>query len=309
MYKLLSIFILIAILFLILNHCRKRKIICRVRCMSLAEKCSLLNELAEPFGFCYDYRQDLFSTRTDAWQKDFGYGKLYDLAAPSMNMVLDTEPVYFNYQKKTWLIQFWKGQYGITAGAEMGIYHADTVIPPVLRGQTIFQAAEENEMLPMRIRLVHDCRRQLFCLSHIHWWLTGFLVGRCIPPSEMTAEYTITVPDMDMCGSFLTSLTELGYGWDEIELDGTTLHFIFSVPKSSESLLSPEWRQRFVLWKDRLLCRIYLRFTCPFSTTADRLLYLYYYLPFAFRRTICPRKFKKQKRIWKKYNSDRRSRR
>ena len=156
MYKLLSIFILIAILFLILNHCRKRKIICRVRCMSLAEKCRLLNELAKPFGFCYDYRQDLFSTRTDAWQKDFGYGKLYDLAAPSMNMVLDTEPVYFNYQKKTWLIQFWKGQYGITAGAEMGIYHADTVIPPVLRGQTIFQAAEENEMLPMRIRLVHD---------------------------------------------------------------------------------------------------------------------------------------------------------
>ena len=38
MYKLLSIFILIAILFLILNHCRKRKIICRIRCMIWLER-------------------------------------------------------------------------------------------------------------------------------------------------------------------------------------------------------------------------------------------------------------------------------
>ena len=178
MYTLLSLFILIALLFLVLNHCRKRKIICRISCMTLTEKCCLLNQLAEPFGFCYDHRQDIFSSRTDAWQKDFGYGKLYDLASLSMNMVLDTEPVYFNYENKTWLIQFWKGQYGITSGAEAGIYHADRVVPPMLRGQTIFQAADDHEMLPMRIRLLSSCSGQLLCISHIHWWLTGFVIGR-----------------------------------------------------------------------------------------------------------------------------------
>ncbi len=293
MYTLLSLFILIALLFLVLNHCRKRKIICRISCMTLTEKCCLLNQLAEPFGFCYDHRQDIFSSRTDAWQKDFGYGKLYDLASLSMNMVLDTEPVYFNYENKTWLIQFWKGQYGITSGAEAGIYHADRIVPPMLRGQTIFQAADDHEMLPMRIRLLSSCSGQLFCISHIHWWLTGFVIGYCISPSELTAEYTITFPDMEMCSAFLNSLTELGYGWDEIRLEGTTLRFVFTVPSVCES---PGWRRNFILWKNRLFCRIYRKVTCPFSTTADRLLYLYYYLPFAFRRTICPRRFKKHKR-------------
>lgn len=100
MYDLFFILFIFLILLLILNYCRKKQIILQVSRMPLTDKCDLLNRLAEPFGFCYDPEQDVFSTRTDAWQRSFGYGKLYDLAAPSMNMVLDTEPVYFNYKKK-----------------------------------------------------------------------------------------------------------------------------------------------------------------------------------------------------------------
>ncbi len=282
MYDFFFIIFIILIVFLILNYCRKRRIICRIFHMCQSEKCDFLNQLAEPFGFCYDPGQDVFSTRTDAWQKSFGYGKLYDLAAPSMNMILDTEPIYFNYQKKTWLIQFWKGQYGITAGAEVGIYHADSIIPPILRGQTLFQAAEETEMLPMRIQLL-SCGEPLFCFAKIHWWLTGFLIGKWISPSDLTAKYTITFPDSEMRDSFLTSLTGLGYSRHEIELDGTTLRFVFSSPKSPESSTNFDWRRCFGLWIDRLFCRIYQKLTSPFSSTADRLLYLYYYLPYAFK--------------------------
>ena len=261
MYELFFILFIFLILLCILNYCRKKRIIHRVSNMSLAEKCELLNQLAEPFGFCYDLEQDIFSTRTDAWQKSFGYGKLYDLAAPSMNMVLDTEPVYFNYQKKTWLIQFWKGQYGITAGAEAGIYHADSIVPPMLRGQTLFHAAEDTEMLPMRIRLLSR-DEQLFCFARLHWWLTGFLIGTWISPADLTAEYTITFPDSEMCGSFLTSLTELGYRWYEIQLEGNTLRFVFSSPKSPAD---PDWRRSYALLIDRLFCKIYRKLTSPFS--------------------------------------------
>ena len=102
MYELFFILFIFLILLCILNYCRKKRIIHRVSNMSLAEKCELLNQLAEPFGFCYDLEQDIFSTRTDAWQKSFGYGKLYDLAAPSMNMVLDTEPVYSVLERPVW---------------------------------------------------------------------------------------------------------------------------------------------------------------------------------------------------------------
>lgn len=303
MYKIFSIILIILVLFLILNYCRKRRIICRVSRMLPVEKYDLLNQLSEPLGFCYDAGQDVFSTRIDAWQKTFGYGRLYDLAAPSMNMILDTEPVYFNYHKKTWLIQFWKGQYGITTGAEIGIYHADSVIPPALRSQTLFQTVPEEEMLPLRIRLSSH-GRQLFCFSKKHWWLTGFCIGAWNSPSDLNAEYTISFPDTEMRDSFLVSLTARGYTWNNVQLEGTTVRFTFSTPKTPDSSTAPEWRRNYVLWIDRLFCRIYQKFTSPFTCTSDKLLYLYYYLPFAFRRTICPRTFKnhtREKNVWKKY--------
>ena len=39
-------------------------------------------------------------------------------------MIIDAYPVYFDYQDKTWMIEFWRGQYGINTGAEIGVYHA-----------------------------------------------------------------------------------------------------------------------------------------------------------------------------------------
>lgn len=295
MYIAFPIILFIFILFLILNYYRKKRIICRVSHMSRCDKSQLLCEFSEPFGFYYNARQDVFSTRTDAWQKTFGYGRLYDQAAPSMNMIFDTEPVYFNYHKRTWLIQFWKGQYGITTGAEVGIYHADSMIPPLLRGQTIFHAASEDEMLPLRLRLSSH-GQPLFCFAQKHWWLTGFDIGKWNSPSNLEAEYTITFPDIEMCDSFIASLIALGYTWNELQVEGTTVCFTFSTPRTPDSCTSPGWWRKYVLWKDRLFCRIYQKLTSPFSCTADKLLYLYYYLPYAFRRTICPRSFKKHMR-------------
>lgn len=302
MYKIFAAIFIILVLFLILNYCRKKQIIERVSHMPMPEKCKLLNQLSKPFGFCYDARQDVFSTRIDAWQKTFGYGRLYDMAASSMNMILDTEPIYFNYRHRTWLIQFWKGQYGITTGAEIGVYHADSVIAPMLRDQTIFQAVPEEEMLPLRIQL-SSRRHPLFYFFKDHWWLTGFCIGKWCPPSHLEAKYAVTFPDMEMCDSFLASLTKIGYTWNELQLEGTTVYFTFSTPRTPDSSSSPKWWQQYVLWKDRLFCWFYQKLTSPFSCTADKLLYLYYYLPYAFRRTVCPRTFKKHTFLEKTYNN------
>lgn len=82
------------------------------------------------------------------------------------------------------------------------------MIAPALRSQTLFQAAEEAEMLPMRIRLISD-GEQLFCFTKVHWWLTGFLIGRWIAPSDLTAEYTITFPDTKCVTLFSPGLSNL----------------------------------------------------------------------------------------------------
>ena len=294
MYIILSLFILLCMLFVLLNHHRKKCIIRKVCEMPCEEKCCLINELAEPFGFCYQNDQDIFTTRTDAWQREFGYSEFYNTAALSMNMVFDHEPVYFNYQGKTWLMEFWKGQYGINTGAEAGIYHADSIIPPALRRQTIFQAAGPEEMLPLTLHL-GDREGALFCISQTHWWLAGFITGLCTPPEQLHLDVSITFPDSEMCDSFLRSLYDRGYKSCDICVCHNTVQFCLFIPRHL-SILSGSFYKKYVLWKTRIFCRLYLWVTRPLCSTLDRLLYLYYFLPFIFRRTLCMRTFKKHRK-------------
>ncbi len=253
----------------------------------------MLNELIEPFGFSYESNQDIFVSRTDAWQRQFGYGRIYDAAASSMNMVFDSEPVYFNYKEKTWLIQFWKGQYGINTGAEAGVYHADSIVPPERLSHTIFEAASDEEMLPMNIRLFTE-DDILFCDGLPHWWLAGFCMGKWTCPSALTSEITIAFPDMQMREAFLQSMLDLGYTRRELCVSGASVRVLFTRPKSRNAMLSDSGlRMRYALWKTRIFCRIYLKITAPFCLSSDKLLYLYYFLPFAFRRTVRLRKAKK----------------
>ena len=106
MYCTLFIVIVIAIFFLFLFHFRKKKIIKKICCMPKKEKCDFLNERVAPLGYCYDCHQDIFTSTQDAWQKKYGYGSIYDRVAPFFNMIFDYKPIYFNYDGKTWLIEF-----------------------------------------------------------------------------------------------------------------------------------------------------------------------------------------------------------
>ena len=128
MYLFLGIVFLLLLLFFCINLWRRKRIIKKICSMCMLEKCDLLNELIGPFGYSYVSSQDLFTSRIDAWQRGFGYCALYDKAALRFNMIFDCLPVYFDYQGKTWLIEFWKGQYGINTGCEIGVYYADRIL-------------------------------------------------------------------------------------------------------------------------------------------------------------------------------------
>ncbi len=51
-------------------------------------------------GYAYDNKQDIFYSKIDAWQRQMGYCRLYDEAASLMGMVVDSEPVFFEYNNK-----------------------------------------------------------------------------------------------------------------------------------------------------------------------------------------------------------------
>ena len=160
MYYFLFALLFIALFFCIIFHFRKKKIIHKVKCMEKCDKCSLLEELVNPMGYCYYCNYGIFSSTLNAWQKKAGYTYLYDYMAPRFQMVFDALPVYFDYDGKTWLIEFWKGQYGINTGAEIGIYHSDRIIPEKNYKEAIFNSAEDYEMLNCSFTLFNNSARE-----------------------------------------------------------------------------------------------------------------------------------------------------
>ena len=156
---------------------RRRKIKEQICQMEVPQKTALLNELAEPFGFFYEEREGVFSSRKDAWQRRIGYTAAFDRGAFGACMVLDAFPVYFDYGGKTWLIEFWKGQYGINTGGEVGVYHTEEEIPPHAYAAAHFLAAEDEELPKICCRLERNGGK-LYEYCERHWWLTGFRMGR-----------------------------------------------------------------------------------------------------------------------------------
>ena len=301
MYALLTALLLTVLLFC-LNHRRKRKKIQKVCSMCMDEKCKLLNELLEPFGYNYILSQDICSSEIDCWQREMGYCRFYDEAASHFGMVFDSLPVYFNYQGRTWLLEFFKGQYGINTGCEIGLYRADRILSETERAATLFQAVDDREILKMSAVLFRNDHRIAY-LTRRHWWLTIFCPGCFTHPRDLSMCASVTFSSPEMTCAFVEGLRAAGYPPKDICRQCNTVTFTFassshaSCSRSSSSQTCRflhRLRIRLVLWMNRFWCNAYLFVTRPFSLTVDRILYLYYYLPFAFRRMLRIRRFSKR---------------
>lgn len=290
MYAALFILLLIALLGMVLCHFRRRKIIRRIRGMEKCEKCDLLGELAQPFGYVYHCCCGFFSSTVDAWQKAGGYTWAFDYLAPRFQMVFDSLPVYFNYQGRTWLIEFWKGQYGINAGGEIGIYHADRLLSQSEYRAAHFQAAGETEMLPCSMQL---CLENGACvkISERHWWLTAFLPGVFSQPCNLCLKATLCFCSCEMLEAFYRGLCRAGYPAEAITVQNLCLSFTFRQPLKTHYGFLTRLRRRLSQCLNRMYCRLFLWVTRPFECTEDRILFLYYYLPFCFRKLMRLRRF------------------
>lgn len=278
---------LFLLIFMMIFHFRKKKVIKKVCSMDPCERKKLLNSLAEPLGYLYDYDQDIFVSRQDAPQKLFGYTTLYDFSAPYFNIVFDYETIYFDYGGRTWLIEMWKGQYGINSGCELGVYYADTILDPGEYATTLFHAVAPRDMLEITLKLNRCCTkrcRQYTNLGHIrsrHWWLTIFKMGTFSRPDELFVNTSIRFKDYPMMYRFLDSfretLPDVTY-----KISGLTVYFTFDQSLRKYSFFKRMVR-RTALFLCRLYCSLFNYITRPFSASGDKILYIYYYLPFTIR--------------------------
>ncbi len=285
MYIILPCILLFLILCALFMVWRRRSIIRKIRCMPVTEKLCRINELVRPFGFEYLLSQDIFTSCPDAWQRDFGYCHTYDKYADLFNMVFDCEPIYFDYKDCTWLIELWKGQYGVNTGAEIGIYKADSLVPKLHRKSALFHTVSDND-LPFFEMTLCGKERPLYRVAHRHWWLTGFRMGEYIEPGLLLLKVGIIFPSYDMMHAFVQGLKDSGYSSDDIGICGLHVSFDYHIPHAVQPRKKYPCRAAFAQWKNRLFLRIYRHVTKPFCYTLDKLLYLYQYLPFAFRHMM-----------------------
>lgn len=297
MYLFFSIFFILALICVCINYKRRKYIIKKVCSIPQPEKCQLLNDLIQPLGYHYLPCQDIFFSTYHAWQRDFGYTHSFDCFAPYFNMVFDSEPVYFNYDNRTWLIEFWKGQYGINTGAEIGIYCADSIIPPQKRKKELFHTISDEEIPIFSMNLYRNTThksRNIASLSMPHWWLAAFRMGCFSKPADLCVDFCICFPNCDMMHAFANALIRLGYDPCSLEMCSSRICFSYHKPVTPPPCGQITKLVRcLVQWKLHLFCHLYFIITRPFCCTVDCLLYLYFYLPFIFRHCLRLRRCKK----------------
>ena len=179
-------------------------------------------------GFAYNSEKDIFYSTKNAWQKNFGYTHAYDVLAPIFRMIIDTEPIKFNYNNKNWLISFWKGQYGIVTGAEVGIYCTSQ---EKVNKKTIYLPANDNEMLNISL-ILYKNGKVITKTSAKHWWLAIFKLGLFSWPKELSMDVNITFLDQQMLEAFLNSFKKLGYSQADYKIIDNTFCFKYIEPRT-----------------------------------------------------------------------------
>ncbi len=169
----------------------------------------------------YKYNPDgnfFYTDDKECWQKNFGFNEVYDAFAPITMMYYDTVRTTFEYGGKEWLIQTWKGQYGMAfVGGEVGVYTR-----PIGSIGSHYICADKEDWLYMETAFMWDEYetgeyRAVFNREYDkYWWATGFVVG--FPNGSLRKTLTefrlvthITFKDAEMADAFCKSFENNGF--------------------------------------------------------------------------------------------------
>jgi len=264
------------IIFFIINKPRK----VRSKAIKLAtnvkgnstEQLKILNKDLNPYGFAYDMYEDIFYSQMECWQRNLGYCRLYDEACASLSMIIDCEPIRFEYNGIKWLIEFWKGQYGMTTGGEVGIYYTkgpDLDIPHLFNGTFYYSVSNED-----RINMAFAFRKNqdlLFTRNGYHWWLTGFKLGEFSHPAELSMDIVLELYDTNMCDVFVDALIKAGYRSNEYSVSGRIVNINFDKPHTAQPYSRTSFTDYIMEKNNQSFCNAYQNMTEESTDTLDKL--------------------------------------
>ena len=226
--------------------------------ISVITKSNFLKDLLmdqQILSYQYSYVDDYYYTNDkEAWQYNFGFGKIYDVVSPYILLEYDYIRVFFTYENKDWMLQMWKGQYGMVFyGGEIGIYNRPH-IDDGMSEWTFFNCPAEEDWLGMEMTLWHEeldgsWTREFTREYDKYWWCTGFKNGHVRqeePCDELRLEGRITFKDEEMTKLVTEGLKECGFGvsetkddlgLDEMYVEGNDVYFIWQDISEAESTM------------------------------------------------------------------------
>ncbi len=231
-----------------------------------------IDELIGTAGYAYNKKNGIFFSTMYAWQRQMGYCRLYDEAAAPLGMIIDCEPIRFSYGGKRWLIEFWKGQYGMTTGCEVGVYSSswpDLNIPGVFDG-TFYSCASNNDRLYMAF-ILYKNGEKIMTRKAKHWWLTGFKLGEYSEPSELSMDVYITLKSRGMRDAFLKSLQKAGYTEEEFEVRRTTVALHFGTPHTKQPYTRSAATDKLMLAQLKRNCEVYQALAGSYTDLKDKI--------------------------------------
>jgi len=173
-------------------------------------------------GYSYDIKQHIIYSNKTPIQRFFGFADSVDAAAnPILASAILCDPIYFYYGGKEYRLELWKGQYGIMAGCEVGLYYRE----PCVRGwdplgvinfyddakgtQKWYRSATDNDLIKVSYSFDADNENGSnekieFVRDAKHWWTTGFKWGAKTSPTGPEMNITIEFKNEEMKNAFLT---------------------------------------------------------------------------------------------------------
>ena len=160
-------------------------------------------------GFAWDNRQGIWYSLMNPIQRKFGYCDLYDTLAPLAGIFISHKKMAFKYEGKSWMIWLWKGQYGITIGAEIGLYVYSKTLSATVLGkrysQKWYRCANDKERIKMSFTLYKSGKKMFSRGYQTHWWLTGFKPGVKWLWEKLSMYITLGFKNLDMARKFCSA--------------------------------------------------------------------------------------------------------
>lgn len=161
-------------------------------------------------GFNYYDKDDIIYSILHPHQEKLGYCYAYDEGAVAISANIDCEPIYFFYNGKEYMVELWKGQYGLESGGEVGVYCRETGekrgVESVL-GKW-YAAVGKEDYVSMKFSLYNN-EKMFDRVNQKHWWLTGFKWGELTTdPSSLKMDINMVFPNAGMAEAFVKGYSE-----------------------------------------------------------------------------------------------------